>query len=180
MSSVLQVDSLPLSYWRKPSFPLILLKKLIIYFIFTLTPIFLLNLFLFFFSFYNSTEMSLIKVTHEYVKSSGQFSVLILILPAAAWTRSATPSFLETLLFSVCVLHIIYGCSFSTSKILQCPRMLSLDGFSALDTLISLNNPIQTYGLNAHLYANDFHALVFQDGPFPELQVCLSARQHFL
>ena len=134
----------------------------------------------FFFSFYHSTEMSLIKVTHEYVKSSGQFSVLILILPAATWTRSATPSFLETLLFSVCVLHIIYGCSFSTSKILQCPRMLSLDGFSALDTLISLNNPIQTYGLNAHLYANDFHALVFQDGPFPELQVCLSAHQHFL
>ena len=113
-------------------------------------------------------------------KSNGQFSVLILILPAATWTRSATPSFLETLLFSVCVLHIIYGCSFSTSKILQCPRMLSLDGFSALDTLISLNNPIQTYGLNAHLYANDFHALVFQDGPFPELQVCLSAHQHFL
>ena len=58
--------------------------------------------------------------------------------------------------------------------------MLSLDGFSALDTLISLNNPIQTYGLNAHLYANDFHALVFQDGPFPELQVCQSVHQHFL
>lgn len=49
--------------------------------------------------------------------------------------------------------------------------MLSLDGFSALDTLISLNNPIQTFGLNAHLYADDFHALVFQYGPFPELQV---------
>ena len=50
--------------------------------------------------------MSLVKVTHEYVKSSGQFSVPILILPAAAWTRSATPSFLETLsLLSLRVTH---------------------------------------------------------------------------
>lgn len=49
--------------------------------------------------------------------------------------------------------------------------MFSLDGFSALDTLISLNNPIQTYGLSAHLYADDFHALFFQYGPFPEFQV---------
>lgn len=48
--------------------------------------------------------MSLVKVTHEYVKSNGQFSVLILIYPESAQTRSATPSFLET--FFLLSLHV--------------------------------------------------------------------------